>query len=256
MNLFRALAVGAGFVLLVGCAAAPQQAVPLAPEVVGAGTARIGVAMAPMPKVNTAFPGAGCLLCMAAAEVANQSLTAHTQTLPADDLLKLKPDAVKALTTRGAQVTTIAEALDVNKLPSAKNKGPNIARKDFTALHDKYKVDKLVVIELTSVGVVRPYSSYFPTSDPKASVGGAAYLVNLSNNTYEWYVPLDVQRAADGNWDEAPAFPGLTNAYYQAVEAARDEVLKPLGSTPAARTVSAGPTAGGAAAPANSGAQP
>jgi hypothetical protein len=219
-----------GLAMLGGCAITPQAAIPLAPEVVGAST-RIGVAMSPMPKVNTSFPGANCLLCMAAAEIANTSLTKHTQQLPSADLQQLKTDAVQALAAHGAQTKAIAEPLDVAKLPAAKSKGPNIARKDFSSLSSRYQIDKLVVIELTSVGFTRPYASYVPTSDPKAAVTGAVYLINLSNNTYEWYAPLNLQRAADGKWDEAPDFPGLTNAYYQVIEATRDGVLKPLNDT-------------------------
>jgi hypothetical protein len=59
-------------------------------------------------------------------------------------------------------------------------------------------------------------------------VRGTAYLVNLNTQTYEWYAPINAQKATDKKWDEPPTFPGLTNAYYQAVEAARDSVLNPL----------------------------
>lgn len=231
MNLIRAMAAAVGLVMLGGCAVTPQAAVPLAPEIVGASSTRFGVAMSPMPKVNTSFPGASCLLCMAAVEIANAGLTKHIQQLPSDDLQQLKTDAVQALVAHGAQTKAIAEPLDVSKLPAAKSKGPNIALKDFSSLSGRYQIDKLVVIELRSVGVTRPYAAYVPTSDPKAAVTGVVYLINLSTNTYEWYAPLDLQRAADGKWDEAPDFPGLTNAYYQAVEATRDEVLKPLNGT-------------------------
>jgi hypothetical protein len=53
-------------------------------------------------------------------------------------------------------------------------------------------------------------------------------MVNLSNNEYELYVPLLVQKSADGAWDEAPKFPGLTNAYYQVLELSKDAILSPF----------------------------
>jgi hypothetical protein len=57
---------------------------------------------------------------------------------------------------------------------------------------------------------------------------GVGYIVNLKNNTYEWYLPVLVTKAADQNWDEPPKFPGLTNAYFQALEIGKDSFLRPL----------------------------
>jgi hypothetical protein len=37
-----------------------------------------------------------------------------------------------------------------------------------------------------------------------------------------------VQKATDGDWDEPPKFPGLTNAYFQAVEQFKDGAKKPF----------------------------
>lgn len=58
-------------------------------------------------------------------------------------------------------------------------------------------------------------------------VKGLAYLVNLKTNDYEWYQPIDVAKGA-ANWDQPPGYPDLTNAYYQAIELAKDSVLTPL----------------------------
>jgi hypothetical protein len=41
-------------------------------------------------------------------------------------------------------------------------------------------------------------------------------------------MPLTVMKAADGKWDEPDRFPGLTNAYYQALESSRDRLLQPF----------------------------
>jgi hypothetical protein len=100
--------------------------------------------------------------------------------------------------------------------------------KDFRALASKHQIDKLVVIDVSMLGVLREYAAYFPTSDPKAIVNGKGFVVNLSSNAYEWFMPFDIRRAADGSWDEGPKFPGLTNAYYQSIEEAKDLVTAPL----------------------------
>jgi len=116
----------------------------------------------------------------------------------------------------------------VGALSDYGTKGPNIAKKDFSALQKKYKVDRLLVIEIASLGFVRTYSAYIPTSDPKGVLQGSGYIVNLNSNTYEWYLPVNISKSADKNWDEPPKFPGLTNAYFQVLELGKDAFLQPF----------------------------
>jgi len=228
MKVRIAFAVAAIAVFLGGCASNPQQAIQLDQNALASKTSRMGVAMTALPKVDTQFPGAGCLLCYAAASVANTSLTTHAQTLPYEDLPKLKNDVADLIRKKGTEVTVIAEDLNVGALSDYGTKGPNIAKKDFSALQKKYKVDRLLVIEIASLGFVRTYSAYIPTSDPKGVLQGTGYIVNLNSNTYEWYLPVNISKSADKNWDEPPKFPGLTNAYFQVLELGKDAFLQPF----------------------------
>lgn len=221
------LAAAAAF--LTGCATPPSPA-PVAKSfgVFAQPGLRIGVAMSKLPKVDTSFPGADWPLSRAAAALANSALTAHTRTLPADDLARLKADIAAALQRKGQLPVVIDEAIEVDKLPKASSTARNAAARDYALLRTRYQLDKLVVVELTEVGITRPYSSYVPTGDPKAIVSGVSYMVNFKNNSYEWYQPVLQQKSALGNWDEPPAFPGLSNAYYQAIEAACEAFLRTL----------------------------
>lgn len=222
-------------VMLVGCATPPQQPISLSDEVVGARSGRIGVVMTPLPKVDTQLPGTGCLLCIAAAAVANSSLTSHAQTLPYEDIPNLKKDITGLLRNKGADAVEIPEDLIVGDLPDFGTSVPNAARKDYSALRKKYGIDKLLVIDITTLGFIRTYSSYIPTSAPKANLLGVGYMVNLKTNTYDWYKPVQVVKSSDQNWDEPPKFPGLTNAYFQALEIGMDNFRQPfVGSSSAA----------------------
>jgi len=228
MNMRAGLALAAISIFVAGCATKPQAPISFSQSTLGTGAGRIGVAMAPLPKVDTHLVGAGCLLCMAAASIANSSLTTHTQTLPYEDLPKLKDRIADLARRKGADVTVIAEALDFSALPDFPTPGPNVASKDFTSLQKKYGIGKLLVIEISTLGMWRTYSAYFPTSDPKAVLLGRGYVVNLSSNMYEWYMPVSVFRSAEGAWDEPPKFPGLTNAYFQTLEIGKDTFVNPL----------------------------
>ncbi|KPF68805.1 hypothetical protein IP84_09005 [beta proteobacterium AAP99] len=184
--------------------------------------------MTALPKPDTSLPGASCLLCIAVASAANSSLTAHTKTLGVEDLPDLKKMVADRIRASGAEVVVIEETLDISTLADSTASGPNMPRKNFAPLKQKFNVDRLLVLNIAALGFERTYSAYVPTSEPKAMVRGSGFLVNLSNNTYEWFLPLNVLRAAEGKWDEPPKFPGLTNAYFQAIELGKDELQKPF----------------------------
>jgi hypothetical protein len=221
------LAIATVAILIAGCATPPQPPVYLS-EGALTSPARIGVAMAPLPKVDTYLRGADCLLCMAAAAVANGSLTSYAQSLPREDLPQLKSRVAELIRKNGTDVTVIQEDINIDELPDYEPKAPNRAKKDFSSLGKKYNVDKLLVIQISSLGFLRTYSAYIPTSPPKGLFEGAGYIVNLKNNTYEWYERVNIIKAADGAWDEPPKFPGLTNAYFQSLELAKDSFLRPF----------------------------
>jgi len=214
--------------LMAGCASKPQAPMALSAEMAPGKSGRIGVAMTPSPKVSTSFPGASCLLCIAAASVANSSLTSYVETLPPEDLGALKTRIAEALQKKGVDAIVIPDDIKPDSFPTASAKGPSLAEKDFSSLKAKYRIDKLVLIDVTTLGVERSYSAYIPTGDPKAVLRGTGFLVNLSTQSYEWYLPVNVLKSADGKWDEGPRFPGLTNAYYQALEIGKDNFVDPF----------------------------
>lgn len=231
MKYFIGLTLVATAFLTGGCATAPQQPVPLSQMAIGGQPTRIGVGMTALPKLDTQVPGAGCLLCLAVATAANSTLTSHAQSLSYEDLPNLKKEIAGLLQKTGAAVTVIDDELNIESLSSYDAKGPNIARKDFSPLQAKYQIDKLLVIEISALGFIRTYSAYVPTSDPKGFFQGKGYMVNLKTNTYEWYQPTEIAKSADQQWDEPPKFPGLTNAYYQALELGKESYLRPFSTT-------------------------
>lgn len=214
--------------IVSGCAAVPQTPIGLNQEAIKPASGRIGIAMTALPEIDTVFPGADCLLCYATASLANKSLTNHTKTFKHETLLELKSNLAALLKQKGADVFMIDDDLNIEDLDKFSGKAENVALKNFQPLKEKYNIDQLLVVTINGVGFVRNYASYVPTSDPKGYVRGMGYIVNLNNNTYEWYLPVDVTKSADGVWDEPPSFPGLTNAYYQAVEIANDQFIGPF----------------------------
>jgi hypothetical protein len=213
-----------------GCAVKPQNPVELNSEALKTSRSKVGVAMTQLPKVEVHLPGADCLLCIAFASAANSDLRKHADTLTLEELSSLKQDIVSTLKKRDIDAVLIEAPLDLKTFPELRSSDTNTASRNFSSLKSKYNVDRLLVIDVNAVGFQRNYSAYIPTSDPKGLLRGTGYIVNLTSHTYEWYLPVNVLKSADGKWDEPGKFPGLTNAYFQALEFGKDEFLRPLAS--------------------------
>jgi hypothetical protein len=215
-------------VQLTGCASNPQLPVSFGDNALAAHSGRVGVAMTAMPKVDTSFPGADCLLCLATAATANSSLTRHTHMLTGDELLTIKDGIADRLRKKGVDAVVIAENLNIKQLKDFSGGGVNIAKKDFRPLKDQYKVDHLVLIDITRLGFVRNYAAYISRGDPIAELDGTLAVVNLATNAYDFYQEINQSKGSEGGWDEPPDFPGLTNAYYAVIESGKDAVQQPF----------------------------
>ena len=198
--------------MLGACAAAPRKPLALDKGQLASSLGKVGVIMTPIPKIDTHLEGAGCLLCYAAASAANSQLTKHTLTLSHDNLPKLKDEVADLLRKKGIDAMVIPDDIPLDKLRDVSKKAENVADKDFGPVGTKYGVNRLVVLEISTLGMWRTYNAYFPTSDPKGVFKGAGYLIDVTNNTMAWYQPVEVLTSAEGPWDEPPSFPGLTNA--------------------------------------------
>ncbi|WP_334118947.1 hypothetical protein [Limnobacter sp.] len=224
------LAVAA--ILLGGCATPVQQRIDLADSYFLSGKAKegkVGVVMVELPKPDTAFPGANCLLCLGVANGMHSALNKEVQAFSTAELKPLPYDVVSLLKKRGLDAVLIDEPLKIDALPDLNaDDTVNKSRKNFTSLKAKYNIDRLLVVHFTALGVWRSYSAYVPTDLPKAVVVGNASLIDLATHSLEWYLPVTISRAADGDWDEPPKFPGLTNAYYQVLETGMDVIKKPF----------------------------
>lgn len=213
-------------VVLTGCGATPPPVISLQSNFFSEQsikTNKVGVHLI-VPTPNTHFYGANCLLCIATVSVANSSLTDHIRTLSKDDMADIGDKIVAALVKKGMDAKLLESMPPFKDLEKFKNDN-NYARKDFRGFKEQYDVDKLIVIDITRLGVYRTYANYFPTSDPLGSVAGSIYMIDLETNRYEMYKTIVNNIATDGDWDEPPTFPGVTNSYYQAIENAKAEVF-------------------------------
>lgn len=215
-------------VLLAGCATPQQSFVNLPADYFGSGKGSMGVASTALPVPDTYFPGAHCLLCLATASMTNNSMTTAVRQWPTDDLKNLKEEVAALLRAQGQTVVVINEPIKVADLPARNAPQAGFAPKDFSSIKAPTKLDRLLVIEYRSLGAVRNYSAYIPTGAPRATFEAHAYIVDLSTHKFELYDMISRDSLVQGNWDESPKFPGLTNAYFTAIEEGKDAIKRPF----------------------------
>ena len=228
LNRILRLALLSVMVLIVsGCAVAPQAPISLGNDYFKPRGDTIGVAISAIPKPSVEYPGADCLLCLMTASIANKSLADAVPGWPTDDLGSLKAELVTMLSRRGQTTRGIDAPINVADLPDRKDAQPGFARKDFSSFKAR-GVERLLVVDITRVGVWRNYAAYVPTGAPRAILKAEAYIVDLATHRLDWYQVVDLSRVSEGNWDEPPKFPGLANAYFQVIEQGKTAIKQPL----------------------------
>jgi hypothetical protein len=150
------------------------------------------------------------------------------QTLPTTDFTNVKTEILKVLQDKGKIAEMSTASLNLEKLKSFKTKENGFADVDYRVLKDVLKTDKLLLVQISRLGASRSYASYVPTGAPVGSVAGKILIVDLNTNKLELYMPINVDMSVQGEWDEPKNFPGVTNAYYQAIEMAKKFVLTQL----------------------------
>lgn len=212
--------------LLSACGTTPQQNVTLQSNMINA-EKKVGIFVKKLDIATTNIYGASCLLCYGVASAANAELDKHLKTLPITDLESSKSILVNGYKTKANSVEFVEiSEQELKKLKKFKGE-QGFAKTDFRTLKESKNIDVLVVLEYSEHGAYRSYNAYVPTSDPQGYVKGLVYSVDLESNQYLQYLSLDHKVIVEGEWDEPKEqFPGVTNAYFQAVENAKESLKK------------------------------
>ncbi|MFJ4194303.1 hypothetical protein [Pseudomonas sp. NPDC089534] len=210
---------------LTGCAHV-QPPVPLDNQFWDAKEPTIGVAINAVPVPVLALTGNQGLLDLAINKGVNSKLSDNVETWQVRDLNTL-PDAIVAkLQAKGYKAKRIEEPLNLASYKEVSFREGYMSR-DLTALKATYGVDRLVLVNVYATGATRSYYSIVPTSAPMAQVSGQGMVVDLSDNRLLWFKPFVVTQAAQGEWDE-PNYANLSNAFYQAMDDSRQQMITPF----------------------------
>jgi hypothetical protein len=188
---------------------------------------KIAILINPLPEPNTHKIGAQGLLDIAINNSNAAELTAHLKTLDITEFLAIKNQLGEKVSQNGAEPILLASDYSLPKLPEFEKEG-NYTKVDYQSLKETLGADQLILINVSRVGTIRSYYGFIPTTAPQGVFTGTAQLIDLSSNQIYWHHPVNVQKPAAQEWNEAPTYPGLTNAMYQALDQGRVLLLEPL----------------------------
>jgi len=238
MNTLRAYIVVASVILISGCVTAPQVPVSLSDTYWEKTGKKLGLIIGPIEKPGLYMEGDVRLLDYAINAGAMSSVTSHFESLDTSDYEKINKEVRDIFTARGMLVVNFPKEEKINDLPDFTD--PNekdtvyFSRKDYMGYKEKYGVENVLSITPVRIGVARPYHGFIPTGNPRAVFELKVEMVDLATNGLLWYSNIDTANHSTGNWDEPPAYPGLTNAFYASMATAKQTIINELEASPAA----------------------
>ncbi|MDR6916249.1 hypothetical protein J2X66_003118 [Pseudomonas sp. 3296] len=210
---------------LTGCAHV-QPPVPLDHQFWDAKEPTIGVAITVLPAPVLALTGNQGLIDYAINRGVNSKLSDNVEHWQTRDLNTLPDVIVAKLQAKGYKAKRIDEPLDLQKFKENSFREGYTAR-DLTPIKTTHGVDRLLLVNVFATGATRSYYSVVPTSAPMAQVTGQGMVVDLADNKLLWFQPFATVQAAQGEWDE-PNYANLSNAFYQAMDTSRQQMITPF----------------------------
>ncbi|MGD2119166.1 MAG: hypothetical protein PVG66_12455 [Chromatiales bacterium] len=218
--------------LLVGCASVPQPPVPLTNDYWEKNDPQLGIYVKPLEKPQFYMEGDVRLLDYAVNAAVMSPVTSHFESLEVTDYDVLREDIKQYFSDQGKQVKLLVDDLKISDLSNYSDPDKEdtvyFAKKDYTGLKKKYGIDHLLVVIPERVGLARPYQGFIPMGEPRAIFEVKGELVDLETNQLLWYAEISRDNFSSGVWDEPPTYPGLTNGFYAALEAIKQDVLNHL----------------------------
>jgi hypothetical protein len=213
---------------LTGCASV-QQPVVLDESLWSERDETIGVAILETPEPSVEMIGNQGLLDVAINTSLAAGLRSKVKTWDLSSFEAVPQQVVDELNKRGYQAKLLEQPIKLSQLRETKAK-PGYATRDYSALKQQQQIDKLIVFSLQVAGTVRSYYAMVPTSDPISQVGALSQVIDLDDNRLLYHQPFAQNRAADGEWDEGPDYPNLTNAFYQVLDSTEQQLIAPFRS--------------------------
>jgi len=215
-------------VALAGCGGSKQYRVKAQDEIWTEKEDVIGVVLTAPDKFGFYAEGTATNLDITIINGLMRKLRAHLASLDTAEVFALDKRAQEKLKEHDLRVVRHEGKIDFDDLKNftPPDKEVEYSLTDLRPLKEEYGYDKILLINFTDYkfGISRPYDGFTATGDPYASLVGIAQIVDLESNRLLWYYVFDISKFVEGDWDQPPEYPGLTQAIYDAVAELRSAI--------------------------------
>jgi len=214
-----AVCLSAVALLALGGCASVQPQIALKPEFKRQKQETVAIVVGKLHKPMSMKVGAQGLLDIAINNAMASGLDKHLAGLDITRFNRVGQQFNSHLTEQGFARVQLIEDFDFASLPEFKEKGrgAGFAGRDFRGLAQRYQASKIITLNVASSGTLRAYYGFIPLEGPRARFMIEAQLVNLKDNSLEWYSTVDQVETVVGPWDQPEAYPNLTKAFYRAL---------------------------------------
>lgn len=221
-KLFLLLSLG---VSLAGCAT--QKIIPLTSDFWFKKQKTVAVISFPVPRAQQELSGQQGMLDVVASMVHGASRTPINvclENIDTQSLKLLKERVAERLFQQGFVVKEI-DAMPEFELLKAQE---GFSHYNVAAQRTNLGTDYVLLLNIPTWGIVRPYYGFIPLTAPQAHVQLKGELVDTHTNRLAWYYDADVIRPIQGSWDDAPNYPNLVHTVEATVDEAKSKLERDL----------------------------
>lgn len=191
---------------------------------------KVAVNVENLPKPTSTKLGSQGLLDAAINEAMSNGWDAHVESMVFEPYSELSEQFVTKLNKLGFEATPTQ--LKLTGLPPYKatpaQKKVAVFNQDLSKAPDLKDKDYLLLVSVRAFGTARSYYGFVPLSDPNGYFTGYITVVDVKSNEIKWWKDVVVNKATEKPWDQAPAYPNLSQAIDQAVEQSKQSFLDEL----------------------------
>ncbi len=181
---------------------------------------KIGIAVVTPPAARVHRAGGEGLIDAAINAGLAADLQKYFRDLQVENFSDVAQQIAEKFQSKGMTAKVIGETIDLTSLPKTKKSGGHISKYDVSELAAKEDVDAIFLIKIEKIGSYRIYYGFIPLQRPEGYCLVKGELISGTNNEILWTETQEQKKstvAVEGQWDEAPNYPNLTQSIIKAV---------------------------------------
>ena len=207
-------------VLLMGCAT--QKPISLDTSFWEQKHAKVGIVVAEVPAPSAAIESREGALGAAISQGLSDNVTKRLEKEDFSRIYKIGGKLGDFLKTKGLNPSVVSGPIAIDQFPKREGVVDGYADRDFSALGTAAQAPYLLVIQVQSIGTIRGYLGFVPTTSPSGYFVAVGQLIDLKTQKLLWHKRVSIKRPSRGDWDQPPDFANLTAAVHQAVDTGID----------------------------------